>query len=159
MARHQRASKSSPEKGSEPLRRVVSILELVALSSHGLTASSIAEQLVFPLPTVFRVLRRLTALGLLDGSGRNDRYRVGPRLSRMAGLISHGQSIEEIAGPILQRIADKLGVATYLAGLFDLEASPLLVQLPQGARAPFVHPRPCASIGCQPASPRTPDHP
>ncbi len=126
--------------GSEPLRRAFSVLELIATKPDGLTASVIADDLDLPQASAFRLVRRLVELDLLTGTGRNGTYTIGPRMNHIAHLVAGERSLAEIAGPIVQQVADELGVAAYLAGLYELEALLLLVRVPVEVRAPFVHP-------------------
>lgn len=133
-------SESAERSTSEPLRRAFSVLEIVAMRSGGLTASEVADQLNLPLGTAFRVLRRLADLGILDGHGRSARYSIGARFRQLAHAAVGNSSILDLAGPVVQRLADDLSVAAYLAGFFEFEALLLLVRAPTNARAPYVHP-------------------
>jgi IclR family transcriptional regulator, pca regulon regulatory protein len=127
---------------SEPLRRTTAIIELVALERDGMTIAKIADHLDLPAATAYRFVRKLVDVGFLEGEGRHAPYKVGPRLHRVANLISGGGSLAALADPILQRVADRLGVSTYLAGFFEHAVPLLSVRVPSNARSPFVHPGP-----------------
>lgn len=125
---------------SEPLRRAFGVIELIAMTPDGLTASEVADHLNLPLVTAYRLLQRLSDLGILEGQGRNAKYVVGARLARIAQTINGGGSIVDLARPIVQEMADEFGMVAYLAGLFEFEAFLLLAESPRNADAPFVHP-------------------
>ena len=125
---------------SLPLWRAFGAIELIAMSSGGLTASEIADHMNLPLVTAYRVLQRLSELGILEGAGRGAKYTVGARLNRIAMTIAGSGSIVDRTRPIAQEVADEFGMVAYIAGLFEFEAYILAVQPPAGAEAPPVHP-------------------
>ncbi len=125
---------------SLPLWRAFGVIELVALSSGGLTASQVAHHMNLPLVTAYRLLQRLGELGILEGEGRGAKYIVGARLGRIAQTIVGSGSIVDKARPIAQEIADEFGMVAYIAGLFEFEAYILAVLSPRTAKAPPVHP-------------------
>jgi DNA-binding IclR family transcriptional regulator len=133
-------------KTSEPLRRTAAIIDLVSLESAGLTVAEISQKLMLPVATTFRFVRKLVDVGYLEGEGRHAAYTIGLRLKRLAHNIHLGTSLEAGAEPILQRVADQLGVAAYIAGYFDEAASLLVIRMPSIARSPFVHPGPSFRI-------------
>ena len=133
-------------KTSEPLRRTAAIIDLVALEPEGMTIAQIAQSLMLPVATTFRFVRKLVDVGYLQGEGRHAAYTIGPRLMRLADYIQRGTSLEVSAEPILQRVADQLGVSAYIAGFFDDAVSILVVRVPSIARSPFVHPGPSFRI-------------
>lgn len=133
-------------KASEPLRRAVAIIDLIALEPGGMTVGQISQNLMLPVATTFRFVRKLVDIGYLEGEGRHATYTIGPRLRRLAGYIQRGASLEASVEPILQRVADQLGVSAYIAGYFDDAVSILVVRVPSIARSPFVHPGPSFSI-------------
>lgn len=125
---------------SLPLWRAFGVIELIAMSSSGLTASEVAHHMNLPLVTAYRLLQRLSELGILEGEGRGAKYIVGARLGRIANTIAGSGSIVDGARPIVQQIADEFGMVAYIAGLFEFEAYILAVQAPRATRAPTVHP-------------------
>lgn len=129
-------------KTSEPLRRAAAIAELVAMEPNGMTVARIAQNLALPVPTAFRVVRKLVDIGFLEGEGRHTAYVVGPRLRQISGFISGGSSFSMNAERELQALADNLGVSVYLAGLFEDKVSLFIVKLPSVIRSPSVHPGP-----------------
>ncbi len=131
-----------PKATSEPLRRAATVIELVAMEPSGLTISQIGEKLSLPAPTVFRIVRKLVAIGFLEGAGRYTLYRVGPRLHRIAELLYGSESFSSLASQILQDVADELHLAVYIASLFENEAPLIITKVPQHARSAFVHPGP-----------------
>lgn len=133
-------------KTSEPLRRTAAIIDLVALEPGGMTVAQISQSLKLPVATTFRFVRKLVDIGYLEGEGRHATYTIGPRLKRLADYVQRGASLEVSAEPILQRVADQLGVSAYIAGYFDDAVSILVVRVPSVARSPFVHPGPSFRI-------------
>lgn len=127
---------------SEPLRRAAMIIELVAMEPSGLAISQIVERLSLPAPTVFRIVRKLVGIGMLEGAGRFTLYRVGPRMHRIAELLYGSESFSSLAAQILQEVADDLQLAVYLSSLFENESPLILTKVPQNARSAFVHPGP-----------------
>lgn len=131
-----------PKPTSEPLRRAAIVLELVAMEPSGLAISQIVERLSLPAPTVFRIVRKLVSIGLLEGAGRYTLYRVGPRMHRIAELLYGSESFSSLAAQILQEVADTLHLAVYLSSLFEDESPLILTKVPHNARSAFVHPGP-----------------
>lgn len=129
-------------ESSEPLRRAAAIAELVAMEPQGMTIARIAENLALPVPTTYRVVRKLVDIGFLKGEGRHAAYVVGPRLQQISSFISGGASFSLNAERELQTVADSLGVSVYLAGLFEDKVSLFVVKMPTVMRSPSVHPGP-----------------
>ena len=127
---------------SEPLRRATAVIELVAMEQGGLTVTAIATHLNLPVPTTYRLVQRLVDVGYLKGEGRHASYIAGPTLLRVARFVTESTSVTSLVKPMLQRIADELKVAAYLAGFFEGEVPLLQVTLPTNSDAPFVHPGP-----------------
>jgi DNA-binding IclR family transcriptional regulator len=140
MSRHPKSADVAENGGSTPLRRAFAVLELIADQPGQLTASEIADALDLPATSMFRLLQRLADLDLVGGLKRNGRFTPGARLMRIAAQLSSHQSLEEIVAPVIQPIADRFGVASYIAGIFGLEVSLLHVCIPKSADVPFVHP-------------------
>ena len=140
MVRTPAKAETKDVASSLPLWRAFGVIELVAMSSGGLTASEVAHHMNLPLVTAYRLLQRLSELGILEGEGRGTKYIVGARLGRIAKTIAGSGSIVDGARPIVQDIADEFGMAAYIAGLFEFEAYILAVQAPRAAKAPSVHP-------------------
>jgi DNA-binding IclR family transcriptional regulator len=140
MSRLPAKAEAKDAASSLPLWRAFGVIELVAMSSGGLTASEVAHHLNLPLVTAYRLLQRLSELGILEGKGRGAKYVVGARLGRIAKTIAGSGSIVDGARPIVQRIADEFEMVAYIAGLFEFEAYILAVQAPRAAKAPIVHP-------------------
>lgn len=139
MSRSPAETETKDAATSLPLWRAFGAIELIAMSSGGLTASEIADHMNLPLVTAYRVLQRLSELGILEGAGRGAKYVVGARLDRIARTIAGSGSIVDRTRPIAQEIADEFGMVAYIAGLFEFEAYLLAVQSPEGAKAPPVH--------------------
>ena len=140
MGRTPAKAETKDVAGSLPLWRAFGVIELVAMSSGGLTASEVAHHMNLPLVTAYRLLQRLSELGILEGEGRGAKYVVGARLGRIAKTIAGSGSIVDGARPIVQGIADEFGMVAYIAGLFEFEAYILAVQVPRAAKAPRIHP-------------------
>ncbi len=140
MSRDPDEIENAENGGSTPLRRAFAALELIASQPGQLTAKELADALGMPTASTFRLLQRLAELDLVGGLKRNGRFTPGNRLMRIAAQVASHRSLEEIVAPVIQPIADRFGVASYIAGIFGLEVSLLHVCIPKSADVPFVHP-------------------
>jgi DNA-binding IclR family transcriptional regulator len=86
--------------GRSALDRVVRVLESFEQDKPVLTPAQIARRAELPLPTVYRIVAELTALGLLekDVSG----VRVGIRLWEIASRAPRGLGLREAAMPFME---------------------------------------------------------
>jgi IclR family acetate operon transcriptional repressor len=90
------------------LDRVVAILECVAQNSaDGWTLTAIAAASGINLPTTSRLVKDLTAAGLLIRAESTATYRLGPRLVAMGKLASRRGMLLDIAPVHMDWLRDK----------------------------------------------------
>ncbi len=90
----------SEEKLSNAVGRALSILELVAESSNGLSNSDLSRRLQIPKSSASYILRVLEHRDYLrrDPGGR---YRLGLKLLSLTGGVMANLDVREAAGPVL----------------------------------------------------------
>lgn len=126
-------------QGSEPLRRAVAVMDLVA-SSTGLTIREISSALDLPLPTAHRLVSSLTDIGYLSGGGRGSSYRLGPRFYRQFHYSLHPQTLASVAAPMLQPLAEELQETVFMACLKGEKISLGAAVLPNQSVRTLIHP-------------------
>ena len=83
----------------QALDRGLEILEWVAASPNGTTATEVAEHLGVKTPTAFNLLRTLVARGFLSKSSKTSRYTLGE--SVMALVQTHRQQVWRDAAEVV----------------------------------------------------------
>ncbi len=96
------------------LARGLAVLRAFRPSDDGLGNAEISERTGLPKSTVSRLTFTLQALGYLTHAQRHDRYRPGPALLALGNVASSSISFMELAGPIMQRLADQTGTLSLL---------------------------------------------
>jgi DNA-binding IclR family transcriptional regulator len=96
------------------LARGLTVLRAFRSSDDGLGNGEIAERTGLPKSTVSRLTWTLHQLGYLTHAGRADRYRPGPALLALGNVAAASISFVELAGPIMQRLADETGTLALL---------------------------------------------
>ncbi|MHA7874074.1 IclR family transcriptional regulator [Roseivivax sp.] len=94
---------------AETLARGLAVLRAFRASDDGLGNGEIAERTGLPKSTVSRLTFTLQSLGYLTHARRHDRYRPGPALLALGNVASASISFVDLAGPIMQRLADETG--------------------------------------------------
>ncbi|SFP67010.1 IclR family transcriptional regulator [Tranquillimonas alkanivorans] len=110
-------SSSAPEtdrRFATTLARGLSVLRAFRPSDDGLGNAEISERTGLPKSTVSRLTFTLQSLGYLNHAQRHDRYRPGPALLALGNVASSSISFVELAGPIMQRVADETGTLSLL---------------------------------------------
>jgi len=97
------------------LSRGLSVLRAFRPSDDGLGNAEIAARTGLPKSTVSRLTYTLQALGYLTHARHGDRYRPGPALLALGNVAAASISFVELAGPIMQRLADRTGTLALLA--------------------------------------------
>jgi IclR family acetate operon transcriptional repressor len=98
----------------QALKRLASILELVASREEPAGAAEIAQAMGLPLSTVARLMRQLADEDLLYRSPLDGRYSLGPRIFALASAGLARVDIAEVARPVLQQLRDVTGETTSL---------------------------------------------
>lgn len=97
------------------LARGLSVLRAFRSGDDGLGNADIAARARLPKSTVSRLTFTLRALGYLEQSRGDDRYRPGPALLALGNVASGAVSIVERASPLMQALADETGTLAVLA--------------------------------------------
>lgn len=97
------------------LARGLSVLRAFRPSDDGLGNAEIAERTGLPKSTVSRLTYTLHALGYLAHARHGERYRPGPALLALGNVAAASISFVELAGPIMQRLADETRTLSLLA--------------------------------------------
>ncbi len=97
------------------LARGLSVLRAFRPSDDGLGNADIAARTGLPKSTVSRLTYTLQALGYLSHARHGERYRPGPALLALGTIAAASISFVEIAGQIMQRLADETGTLSLLA--------------------------------------------
>lgn len=104
-------SARSPATHSYTLDRGLRALAALAEHPEGLTVSELAAELHTHRPAVYRLLGPLTAHNLVRRTP-DGLLRLGSGLIALASAV--GSRLQPVAEPILQELADRLGVTTAL---------------------------------------------
>ncbi|MCO5149552.1 MULTISPECIES: IclR family transcriptional regulator [unclassified Shinella] len=135
-----KTKENGSEKGSNPLRRIATVLDAVAFSSSGLTLQDIANAAQIPVSSAHRITNTLLDVGYLEAAPNKKVYLTGPRLRRLLNLSFGDAPIEKIASPLLTELANKLQEVAFIcrlvAGKIKLEA----FAFPQEAPSSLIHP-------------------
>ncbi len=106
---------SADRRFATTLARGLSVLRAFRPSDDGLGNAEIAERTGLPKSTVSRLTYTLHALGYLTHARHGERYRPGPALLAMGNVAAASISFVEMAGPIMQRLADETRTLSLLA--------------------------------------------
>jgi IclR family transcriptional regulator, acetate operon repressor len=102
------------ESGTQAIDRAAQLLVRVVESSQPLGVNELAERSGLPRSTTSRLVGALERQGLVQRLGDRGRFRPGPVLLRFASRDG-AESLVELAGPSLRRLADASGETINLA--------------------------------------------
>lgn len=124
-----------------PLERYFRALECIAISTHGLSVSEIAQACDLPVGTAHRLLQNLQRAGLIttNGEKRKD-YRLGERLLRLLHAGSDSAWLAIAVQPILNDLANRLDDTCYLARLAGHEVASAAWAAPSSGLRGYVVP-------------------
>ena len=97
------------------LERLISILEIIAVSGRAISVADIQKATALPKPTVYRLCSALADHQLIDDDKVNSRYVIGERLIRIALLGKSDVDVRRVAAPILAKSAINFGETVYLS--------------------------------------------
>jgi DNA-binding IclR family transcriptional regulator len=104
---------NSNEAGVAVLAKAVATLELLAEKGETTTAE-VATHLGEPRSSVYRLLRSLGSLGLVEAGGRAGGYRLGLAVLRL-GSVAHSQlEVRQVARPLIERLHDECAETVFL---------------------------------------------
>ncbi|WP_233201818.1 IclR family transcriptional regulator [Cryobacterium sp. Y11] len=122
----------APAVHSQTLSRGIRVLEILAGTDQPMSIVELAAALEVHRSIAYRILRTLEDHGLVvrDPAGL---VRLGPRLAALARGVS--RDLQAAALPVLTRIANDLGMTTFIAVLDQSEIVTLVSIAPRKAHA------------------------
>ncbi|GAA4530433.1 IclR family transcriptional regulator C-terminal domain-containing protein [Chelativorans composti] len=112
------------ETRDTPLERYISVLELLAPHSEGLTAPELERAMGLPRATMNRIIHVLLNSGLAAPSERRPRaIQLGPRILNLLHSASDGSWLQTLTRRPLQELADVTGQSAFLVRLLNDEIS------------------------------------
>ncbi|MEM9011296.1 MAG: IclR family transcriptional regulator [Pseudomonadota bacterium] len=117
------ASTSEKAAADGTVGKALDVLDAVAAFGRPVRFTDLLRQSSFPKATLYRLLRTLTAQGMLAYDADRQLYSLGVRLVRLAHTAWSQASIAPLARPVLDRLATRLGLTVHLA---QLEAGQVL---------------------------------
>ncbi len=108
--------KVKPIAGTQSIERASHLLRIIASrNSVGLRLVDIAKQAKLERPTVHRILKCLTAEGLISQSAETRRYFLGHVIFELGLAASSSFNLRDICRPALARLAEKSGDTVFLS--------------------------------------------
>lgn len=139
-------------EGIQSVKRAVYILERLASSKNGATASEIAKELGVNRSTVFRLMETLIEAGYVRQATLTKRYHLTMKLFSLGSKLLDEMDIRSCARPVLESLQKETGHTVHL-GLRDLNevvyidkitgTNPIQMYSMIGRRAPLY----CTGIG------------
>lgn len=102
--------------------RILTILELVALSKRGLRLDEVADQARMPRSSAHCLLLTLERRGYLHRHEKSGRYMFGLKLFSLAGYAINGLEVRELAAPYLAGLMQQTGLTVHMAIMEQDEA-------------------------------------
>lgn len=115
------------------LENAISILRLFNSERDELTVTEAARLLNMPKSSVGRLLTNMRDLGLLDGSGRQPRYRIGPLFFEISQQYRLRSSLIEKAESVMAGLCSETGHTGYVSILQGTEV--LVMRVRPGSHA------------------------
>lgn len=101
--------------GAQSIRRALAILRIVAAGRDvGLSLQQVAQATGLSRPTVHRILQTLVSEGVAEQSPGTKRYLVGEQIPLLALARPRRSLLDDVATPILDRVARDLGDTVFL---------------------------------------------
>ena len=97
------------------LDKGLDIIELLAVSTVGLTQAQIASHLTKSVNEIYRMLNTLKERGYLEFNEVTDQYKLSYKLLNLASTFSPTKSLLEKANPIMKEIAAKTNQSVHLS--------------------------------------------
>jgi len=135
-----KTKETSPEKGSNPVRRIATVLDAVAFSSSGLSLQDIASAAQIPVSSAHRIANTLIDVGYLETVPNQKVYQIGARMRRLLNLSFGENSIEKLAAPLLGDLANKFQEVAFICRLIGDKIKLESFSLPSEAGHSLIHP-------------------
>jgi IclR family acetate operon transcriptional repressor len=98
------------------LERALNILEYLSRASRPVPLKTLAEDLIIPIASTFRLIKNLVNRGYVkEHAGRQTTYVLGGQIFSMAASHEQGISLQAKAEPFMRELADKLKQTVQLA--------------------------------------------
>lgn len=111
-----------PRPGPVPsLRRGLAVLGLLASRPGPVTAGAIARELGLARSTVYELLTELAAAGFAVHLPQQRRFGLGPSAFEIGSAYLRSQPLEQLAAPVLTRLAETAGGTAHLGVLHGAE--------------------------------------
>lgn len=115
------------------LENSIAILRLFNSERHELTVTEASRILAMPKSSVARLLTNMRELGLLEGSGRQPRYRIGPLFFEISQQYRLRSSLIEKAESVMISLSGQTGHTGYVSILQGTEV--LVMRVRSGSHA------------------------
>lgn len=134
------------------LKKAMNVLEVFSIKNPELTVTQISQKLSLHKSNVHNILSTFNVLGYIDQDPETLKYRLGYKVLYLSYILNAHMSIQRIALPYMQKIADSTNENVYLAipsedEIIYLESCSPYGIVPlrslQGERAPMY----CTGIG------------
>lgn len=107
-------TKPETPEGAQTVRRAIRILKLIAAHPEpGMRLIDIATDTGLQRPTVHRLLKALTAEGMLAQHPGTRRYSLGSAVFDLGLKATHQFNLRDICQPVLARLAEQTGDTTF----------------------------------------------
>lgn len=117
-ARAETLSPSDERSGGVPaLERALTVLESLAQSRKGYSASELSRRLNLPKSSVHLILRTLERRGYLQKQAAGGRYRFGMKLVALGRTALDGVELRDEARPALAALVTKTGLTVHMGVL------------------------------------------
>jgi len=113
---------SARDASSAAVERALSILELAAASTEGLTNSQISRRLAMPKSSASYILRTLERRGYVHRDRETGRYRLGLRVLSLSRHALGGYQVGPLTQPLLRALVDRTRLTAHVAVLDRGEA-------------------------------------
>lgn len=123
-------SRADRDRPVPALRRGLAVLTLLASRPSPVSASAIARDLGLARSTVYELLAELAAAGFATHLPERRRYGLGPTAFEIGSAYLRGQPLEQLATPVLTRLAQTTGGTAHLGVLHGAETLYLARQRP-----------------------------
>lgn len=109
-------------RGAAPaLARGLAVLRLLASRPGPVSAAAVARELALPRSTVYELLGELVTAGLAVHLPERRRYGLGPTAFEIGSAYLRSQPLEQLAAPVLTRLAETAGATAHLGVLHGAE--------------------------------------
>jgi DNA-binding IclR family transcriptional regulator len=106
---------------SKTLARGLAVLEAFTLEKSEWGIRELSRELDSTPATVYRLVATLCNIGYLEQNPRTERYSLGPKVMRLAGLYSRHHPVSSIARRVFEQYAHEFRYNFYLGKLSGFE--------------------------------------